>query len=233
MDQILKVTNVLADPTRYHIYQFITKKHKDVTVQEMAENFSIHANVARLHLSKLEDAGLLVSESGKTGKGGRPSRHYKLSDELIQMNFPFRDFQLLARISIESMVDLGDAGKKALKETGRKFGRELLIQELNRQGKKEEDLSFDERFFMLKGAAMAAGFFPEFSMNAEKNKIYFQIYNCPFKEVAAKHPAAVCEMHFEYLEGMLGALFPSAELAETENMMNNCKSCSYYAAVTK
>ena len=86
---------------------------------------------------------------------------------------------------------------------------------------------------MLKGAAMAAGFFPEFSMNAEKNKIYFQIYNCPFKEVAAKHPAAVCEMHFEYLEGMLGALFPSAELAETENMMNKCKSCSYYAAVTK
>jgi hypothetical protein len=78
------------------------------------------------------------------------------------------------------MIDLGDAGKKALKETGRKFGRELLIQELN-----------------------------------------------------AKHPAAVCEMHFEYLEGLLSSLFPFAGLAETETMMNNCKSCSYYAAVTK
>jgi predicted ArsR family transcriptional regulator len=93
MDQTLKVTNVLADPTRYQIYQFIIKKHSDVTVKEIAENFSIQANVAPLHLSKLEDAGLLVSESAKTGKGGRPSRHHKLTDELIQMNFPFRDFQ--------------------------------------------------------------------------------------------------------------------------------------------
>jgi predicted ArsR family transcriptional regulator len=111
---------------------------------------------------KLEDAGLLVSEIGRTGKGGRPSRPYRLSDELIQMNFPSRDYQLHARIAIESMMDLGDAGKTALNVTGR-----VLVQELNRQEQKEEDLSFNERFFILKGAALAAGFSPEFSMHAK------------------------------------------------------------------
>ncbi|TXK86230.1 helix-turn-helix transcriptional regulator, partial [Parageobacillus sp. SY1] len=54
MEQTLKITNVLADPTRYHIYEYITKKHKKVSVQEIAEAFNIHPNVARLHLTKLE-----------------------------------------------------------------------------------------------------------------------------------------------------------------------------------
>ena len=58
MEQTLKITNVLSDPTRYYIYTFITKNHKEVTVQEIAENFSIHPNVARLHLSKLEDVNI-------------------------------------------------------------------------------------------------------------------------------------------------------------------------------
>jgi hypothetical protein len=106
---------------------------------------------------------VLVSEIGRTGKGGRPSRPYRLSGELIQMNFPSRDYQLHARIAIESMMDLGDAGKTALNVTGR-----VLVQELNRQEQKEEDLSFNERFFILKGAALAAGFSPEFSMHAKE-----------------------------------------------------------------
>ena len=80
MDQVLKITSVLADPTRYEIYQYITRKHQEVTVQEIADAFHIHPNVARLHLTKLEDVNMLVSETKKTGKGGRPSRLYRLSD---------------------------------------------------------------------------------------------------------------------------------------------------------
>lgn len=68
MEQTLKITNVLSDPTRYYIYQYITKRHKDVTVQEIADNFSIHPNVARLHLSKLEDVNMLVSEQKNKAK---------------------------------------------------------------------------------------------------------------------------------------------------------------------
>ena len=73
MEQTLKITSVLSDPTRYKIYQYITERHNDVTVQEIADQFEIHPNVARLHLSKLEDVSMLSSETKKTGKGGRPS----------------------------------------------------------------------------------------------------------------------------------------------------------------
>ncbi|WP_155814948.1 helix-turn-helix domain-containing protein [Bacillus coahuilensis] len=50
MDHTLKITNTLADPTRYGIYHHILKTKEDVTVQDIAEMFHIHPNVARLHL---------------------------------------------------------------------------------------------------------------------------------------------------------------------------------------
>lgn len=65
MEHTLKITNVLSDPTRFYIYQYITNCHRDVTVQEIADKFSIHPNVARLHLSKLEDVRMLYAETKK------------------------------------------------------------------------------------------------------------------------------------------------------------------------
>jgi transcriptional regulator len=69
MEQTLKITNVLADPTRFSIYNYIVNQNREVTVQEIADEFSIHPNVARLHLSKLEDVGMLKSENKKPDAG--------------------------------------------------------------------------------------------------------------------------------------------------------------------
>lgn len=233
MEQTLKITNVLSDPTRYYIYQYITKRHKDVTVQEIADNFDIHPNVARLHLSKLEDVNMLVSDTQKTGKGGRPSRLYRLSDDVIQLHFPYRDYQLLSKIAMQTMLSLGEEGKKALYLTGKTFGKELVEQEINRTSNNNEELSFDQKLNILKNASTLSGFHPEFEVNEEQSKIYFQIYNCPFKEVALVHTESVCNMHYEFLKGMFEALFDSIELVEKENILGGCDSCSYHAIVTK
>ncbi|MFO1443480.1 helix-turn-helix domain-containing protein [Bacillus sp. Bva_UNVM-123] len=233
MEQTLKITNVLSDPTRFYIYQYITKTHKEVTVQEIAENFEIHPNVARLHLSKLEDVNMLVSDTQKTGKGGRPSRLYRLSDDVIQLNFPYRDYQLLSKITIQTMISLGEVGKQALYDTGKKFGQELIEQEKNSAYQIGIDLNFEQKLNILKNAATMAGFYPEFESNDDKTKIFFQIYNCPFKEVAMEHSESVCNMHFEFLKGMFESLFESIELVEKENMISGCDSCSYHAIVTK
>jgi predicted ArsR family transcriptional regulator len=207
MEQTLKITNVLSDPTRYYIYQYITKRHQEVTVQEVAENFNIHPNVARLHLSKLEDVNMLASETKKTGKGGRPSRLYRLSEDVIQLHFPYRDYMLLSKVAMQTMISLGEAGKEALFITGKRFGTEIIEQEM-------------------------AGFYPEFEANGDQSKIYFQIFNCPFKEVAEEHTETVCNMHHEFLKGMFGALFESVELIEKENMISGCETCSYQVLVT-
>ncbi|MBY0122402.1 metalloregulator ArsR/SmtB family transcription factor [Bacillus sp. S/N-304-OC-R1] len=233
MEQTLKITNVLSDPTRYYIYQYITKKHKDVTVQEIADNFEIHPNVARLHLSKLEDVNMLTSETQKTGKGGRPSRLYRLSDDVIQLHFPYRDYQLLSKIAMQTLLSLGDVAKQALYDTGKKFGHELIEQETSRSNLFNEALSFEQKLNIIRNAAIMSGFHPEFEVEEDQSKVFFQIFNCPFKEVSEDYEASVCNMHAEFLKGMFEALFSSVELVEKANMLNGCESCSYHAIVTK
>ncbi|WP_442594894.1 helix-turn-helix transcriptional regulator [Neobacillus sp. D3-1R] len=233
MEQTLKITNVLSDPTRYYIYQYITKRHQEVTVQEVADNFNIHPNVARLHLTKLEDVNMLASETKKTGKGGRPSRLYRLSDDVIQLHFPYRDYMLLSKVAIETMLSLGEEGRKALFLTGKRFGLEIVEQELSRKGQSGSELNFEQKLNILKSAATLAGFYPEFDVNGDQTKIYFKIFNCPFKEVAVEHSETVCSMHHEFLKGMFEALFHSVELIENTNMTTGCESCSYQALVAK
>ena len=232
MEQTLKITNVLSDPTRYYIYQYITKRHQEVTVQEVADNFNIHPNVARLHLSKLEDVNMLASETKKTGKGGRPSRLYRLSEGVIQLHFPYRDYMLLSRVAIQTMLSLGEEGKKALYLTGKRFGTEVIEQEMAKKQLVGVEIDFEQKLAILKNAATLAGFDPEFEVNGEQTKIFFQIFNCPFKEVAREHAEAVCTMHNEFLIGMFETLFKSVELVESHNMTSGCDTCSYQALVT-
>ncbi|MGM9927332.1 MAG: helix-turn-helix transcriptional regulator [Bacillus sp. (in: firmicutes)] len=232
MEQTLKITNVLSDPTRYYIYQHITKQHHEVTVQEIADTFNIHPNVARLHLSKLEDINLLSSETKKTGKGGRPSRLYRLSDDVIQLHFPYRDYQLLANIAIETMMKLGEVGKEALHKTGKAFGQSLVESQLKDIQRSNTELTFEEKVLILKNAATLAGFYPEFHIGDDQKTICFQIHNCPFKEIAKVQKDSICDMHSSFLKGMFHALFTNVELIENENMMDGCSSCSYKTFVT-
>ncbi|AYV67122.1 MULTISPECIES: helix-turn-helix transcriptional regulator [Niallia] len=231
MENTLKVTNVLSDPTRFYIYQYITKRHQDVTVQEIADEFSIHPNVARLHLSKLEDVRMLRSETKKTGKGGRPSRLYRLSDEVIQFSFPFRDYQLLSSILLKTFESLGADGSKALYETGKTFGKEMMEQEIARITNNTALLSNEDKLRLLQNASLMTGQLPALEWNDDQTSLYFEIYNCPFKEVAIEHKNKVCTMHQSFFTGMFEALFKDVQLIEKQNIISGCDQCAYKTMV--
>ncbi|WP_312092211.1 helix-turn-helix domain-containing protein [Niallia sp.] len=231
MENTLKVTNVLSDPTRFYIYQYITKRHQDVTVQEIADEFSIHPNVARLHLSKLEDVRMLHSETKKTGKGGRPSRLYRLSDEVIQFSFPFRDYELLSSILLKSLESLGVDGSRALYETGKTFGKEMMEQEIARYTNNTASLSNEDKLRILQNASLMTGQLPALEWNEDQTSLYFEIYNCPFKEVAKEHKDKVCTMHQSFFTGMFEALFTNVELIEKQNIISGCDQCAYKTIV--
>lgn len=231
MEQTLKITNVLSDPTRLSIYEYITKNHKEVTVQDIAEEFHIHPNVARLHLTKLEDVGMLVSENRKTGRGGRPSRLYRLSDEVIELHFPFRDYKLLSRIALESMLSLGKAGEKALYETGKRYAQELIENQLMREKVTKNELTFDQKIDFIKTTMTILGFSPDIYIKEQGQKLYFQIFNCPFKEVAVDFQAQTCNMHAVFITGLLEALFDNLEVEHVQNMLDGCSACAYHVNI--
>lgn len=224
MEKTLKITNVLSDPTRFNIYQHIIQHHKTVSVLDIAEEFDIHPNVARLHLSKLEEIKLIVSHFEKTGRGGRPSRLYQLSDHVVELNFPHRDYKLLSSIALESFVKLGEPGRIALYDTGRKYGEEIIKQHSTPDA---VDLTLDEKIYILEDAGTMLGMYPKFTYHPESKSISFKVNNCPFKEVVEKNKTMVCNMHHAFLEGMFESLFTGMELIETNNMFDGCVNCKY------
>lgn len=231
MEQTLKITGVLSDSTRYYIYKYISQKHSDVTVQEIADEFNIHPNVARLHLSKLEDVNMLTSETKKTGKGGRPSRLYTLSDDVIQLQFPFRDYRTLAQIACNTLLSLGSIGEQALYETGKQFGKEIMKQHLQRLNIDESELTIEQKTQIAKEALSTAGLSPAFELNINEGKIFYEVHNCPFKEVAIHHPTEMCNMHGNMMKGIFEILFTNIELTRHDNILDGCKSCNYQLSI--
>lgn len=227
--QTLKITGVLSDPTRFSIYQYVSKQHRDVTVQEIADAFEIHANVARLHLTKLEDVNMLSSQTKKTGKGGRPSRFYQLSDEVVSLQFPYRDYQKLSEIAIDTLLDLGEIGEKALVETGRKFGYQTARTYLHGLDKNLEDLASEEKLSHIKIVALQQGLNPEINYNNETHEVNFRVYNCTFKELVPNR-GSICKMHQALINGFFDFFFGEINLTKTENMLLDGlhhSSCAY------
>lgn len=223
----LKITNVLSDPTRFSIYQYICKRHNDVTVQEIAEYFGIHANVARLHLTKLEDVKMLVSDTKKTGKGGRPSRYYRLSDEVISLQFPFRDYRALAEICLHSLLEFGDEGLKVLNKIAYKFGQETAESYVLRTGINLEALTNDEKLEHIAIISRNQGLNSEIQYNSDDRKASFTIYNCIFKELLKDYADSLCTIHRSMLLGIFEYFLGNVKLEGDEMIATGCDRCSY------
>ncbi|MDR7318205.1 helix-turn-helix domain-containing protein [Brevibacillus nitrificans] len=221
-----KLTSALADPTRFSIYQYVAYSKDPITVTDVAEHFSIHPNVARLHLTKLEDVHLLSAVSDKSGKGGRPSRLYSLSDQVVSLQFPPRDYQLLADIAIESLLSLGEAGEAALIKMGYRIGTEMAKRAVAKSGLKLATATMEEKLSHIERLVVAQGLKPDIEMLTD-GVLRFRVNNCTFSETAKKHPASVCQMHNALLMGIFETYLGKIELREDESMIGGCKSCNY------
>jgi predicted ArsR family transcriptional regulator len=227
LEKTLKITNVLNDATRLKIYEYISRKHDVVNVQEIADNFDIHPNVARLHLTKLEDIGMVYGRMQKNPKGGRPYRIYELSDEVVQLQFPFRDYEMLAKIALETLFTIGEAGKEALYDTGKRFGKHILNDKYRHLDK--NSLELDEKISIINETSEMLGLDPELEYMEGSEQLTFKIFNCPFKEIANEDEThSVCSMHRYFLEGMFKELFSDIKTVEEQsNMLNGCRACAY------
>jgi len=225
-NETLKITSVLSDPTRFSIYQYIVNRHRQVTVQEIADEFDIHPNVARLHLTKLEDVNLLTSCSEKTGKGGRPSRLYSVSEQMVNLQFPPRDYQLLSEIAIDTLLSFGETGQKALRDMGRRFGGEAARRAIEAERINLQALDRDSKLDYIRKILYAQGLNPEIEVIDEQT-VKFRIFNCTFKETAKKRPEAICQMHQTFLKGIFETFFGDINLIEDNSIMGGCHSCDY------
>ncbi|WP_158735164.1 metalloregulator ArsR/SmtB family transcription factor [Alteribacillus sp. YIM 98480] len=192
--------------------------------------FGIHANVARLHLTKLEDVSLLASDTKKSGKGGRPSRFYEVSDKVVQIQFPFRDYERLAELAMQSLVKFGEDGKKELQKIGENFGKEAVDHYMYYINTSGNSLSLKEKVDVIRKVAVQQGLNPEIFLTENNRYVTFRIYNCPYKGLIGKHASSLCSMHHAMIEGMFESVFPAADVEEEALMAGGeFPFCSYRA----
>jgi predicted ArsR family transcriptional regulator len=198
VDRDHDLSAVLADDTRYHIYRAIAESPgEDVTVADIAEQFGLHPNVARMHLSKLEQAGFVSTDFRRTSGGGRPAKLYRLSDLVVTFGFPPRRYELLSRLALESLSAGGsrDDAVRVCQEAGAAVGRQALA------GEARAPRDAGAAAELVRRVAEEQGLLPEVTWRDEALEIV--VNNCTFRELSGADPDLVCAMHRAFLEGVL------------------------------
>ena len=77
----IEVHKALADDTRYRLYRYLRLSGRPVSVRELSTRLSLHPNTLRPHLRRLEDVGLVASETQRgSASVGRPQTMYSALD---------------------------------------------------------------------------------------------------------------------------------------------------------
>ncbi len=218
MNDTLKLSSTLADETRYSIYQFIAKETSAVNVQQIAKEFNIHPNVARLHLTKLTESKLIVSNLEKKSQGGRPARVYEIANDPLHLSFPKQENRLLLGWLIELVSTSGEDTWRKAKDISYQSGKKAIP---------NIPTSFEEKVKVINEVADFIGYIPSILEQEGKRIITFQVYNCPYKGLINDHSEIVCSLHESYLKGIYDSLFPENEFIQLESMITNCANCVY------
>ncbi|HEY3368366.1 MAG TPA: helix-turn-helix domain-containing protein [Symbiobacteriaceae bacterium] len=226
-----KVSAVLSDPTRYHIYQHVLTSPRAVGVSDVAEQFGLHPNVARMHLGKLVDIGLLTSEAEKKLKGGRPGYAYKPSGSAVSLTVPARDFQLLADLLVQSLVLTGDGGKDAIEQIGRTFGRRLGREAAQvspePEAGKDPEVVREELVQACAHALERLGIATYVTRQAD-GAINLVLKTCGFQEVATAHPEQICHLCKAMLEGITQSCSETnPQVTQAGSVPKGDKECTY------
>jgi predicted ArsR family transcriptional regulator len=223
-----RVSAVLADPTRYNIYQYVLTAPKRVSVAEVADRFGLHPNVARMHLGKLVSIGLLVAHAVRTGKGGRPGYLYGPSDDAISLVVPARDFHLLADLMVQALVLLGDSGKEAAVQVGRSYGRKLGREAM--ASLQVDPPSLQQLYQVCAEALQRLGVAISL-MHDEGGGARFVLRTCGFWEVASAHPEYVCHLCKAIVEGVTEEILRVAPaVTEVSSRPRGDRECVYDAS---
>ncbi|RJP31226.1 MAG: ArsR family transcriptional regulator [Actinobacteria bacterium] len=201
-EHIARVSTALADPTRREIMEYVVHADSPLSVREVAENFGLHANAARIHLDKLVKGGLLQVIRRRGERGGRPANLYGASDEDLELSLPPRKYKLLAEVLASGVASAG-------KGVSPRIGREAF-----KRGREEAIASSSPLAYLPQGASLTEikeAWSEEIMRRGHKasmrecgeSRVEVTFATCPFGEFSRSHPGLVCEVHRCLEEGYL------------------------------
>ena len=217
------VTNAFGDATRREIYLF-TRARSDagegVTATEVAEAFSLHANVARHHLDKLAAGGYLAVDLARQETAGRPSKRYRPVATDSTLTFPPRRDALIGTLLARALerLDVDDA-RAIAEDVGHEYGAQLAAQMSPADGHR----SRKSAMAAVADALTAHGF----AAHAEAKGGELTIVNehCAFGAAAQQYPHVLCAVDRGMIRGMLAGLYGDTDAEFIERRPDGDTHC--------
>jgi predicted ArsR family transcriptional regulator len=173
-----------------------------MTSARIAQLFSIHPNVARHHLDKLEAEGFVQHARRRSSErlgAGRPAKTYEATQKSVTIH-PGRRYDLLVELLVRVLNRIRPADVALIaEEVGREYGEELA----GSLGTPSEP-GYEEAVAALAKLMGGVGF--EVSFDSERSRLLTS--HCPFGEAATDHPEVICSLDRGMVAGIMGALHP-------------------------
>ena len=217
-----KLADVFGDPTRRGIYRYLRGVSEPVTASEVAEVFGVHRTVARAHMEKLAQLGLVESGTRRRSGGGRPAKTYVLTAERLEVMLPPRRYERLSRFLlrlIDSTVEPEVAGELAF-ALGRDFGAETAAEIAGDDVQPPIKLAPRAVVAWMEGAGYSVTL-----DDGAKGVVAVEVRNCVYRELAEEYPDIVCPFDRGTVCGMLG-VEPSAH-TQTHSMSAGDDFCRH------
>lgn len=191
-----------------------------MSVQELATRLSLHPNTLRPQLRRLEEAGLVASETKKGTGAGRPQTLYLAID--VQESGG-HEFRLLAEI-LSGLVT-GSRQLQRAEALAKDWGAYLAARAAPRPGSRTPP---GPNLAVLQEALTEAGFTPRFRRRGRK-AVDITLRECPFRDLLDDHRDLVCAVHRGLLAGVLGGSRPALRMESFEPLADRGSACSLTA----
>lgn len=195
--ELLEVAKALGEETRFGIFRRIASSSEPLSVKELVSELGMHHSAIRIHLNKLQEAGLIYAKKRHMpGVVGRPQLTFLPSEKTLSITLPPRNYELLARLAMDLASANGDA--RSPEDFGESWGRGYL-----RESGRFADgpVPLDEALDTLMLELRQLGASGHVSRLDEGYQILET--NCVFAELAADHAPLVCSLHQGVMRGML------------------------------
>jgi len=189
--------NALSQPTRARLFSLLGELKQPAETAQLAERLGLHPNGVRLHLERLEEAGL-VERVPIRRRRGRPPDSWTIAADARPGGRAPSAYQDLGRW-LARALHARPGGLRGMEQTGRQIGHELAPP--------KEDLAPNT----LEIALTALGFQPTVE-RPDEDSLRICLRNCPYRDAVRENQAAICALHKGITRGLLDVVEPQAKL---------------------
>ena len=206
------------------MFEHVMTSSDPVSASETAAVFGLHRTVARSHLERLAEAGLVTVGTRRNPRGGRPAKVYSPVNTRLDIQVPPRRYRSLSAMLVRLASKLNGSAVALAEEVGCECGRQAAT------GLPGGQFSRDGRLNL--GSIVAHLCEPGCSPHAtvrDDHTLVVETNNCLYLEIARERPAVVCGLCSGLLCGLIG-VDPGAH-RQTAAIVDGDTACAHEFAL--